>query len=398
TTVSTESRTAGSRTRGRVPAVALPAADTVPSKSPGGFLLPATGTFVPTVYFDLSSGVVETVGNERCSQLCQPDRSEDAANLVARPASSTSSRGYLAADGSNGTCGLVHRAPSVSEHYGALLSREERAREQSEEHFRAALEDLRRAQHEMQQREWEFEQEKAQLMRVIDEKDDLIEMERARVEVCIAEEREAAREQHWRLKERVRQLTMFQKSLLKQVSTLVAEREELKRLVARGSAGVSRRFTPAGSCGSISTVDRVFLLAEGGASSSSLVVCGAAPGAAGAAATNSAPADNGLVASPQAGEGNLAQVFRVIDETPYRGSSAASSPVGNSPVYLGDAYSSGGCMAAASAHQSRQPQRRYSGPSVPAAGMCLSRSSPQLRRSGSSGAVTCRSSRGPVAP
>eukprot|EP00438_Fugacium_kawagutii_P017583 Skav222246 [mRNA] locus=scaffold3059:209979:214785:- [translate_table: standard] len=73
-------------------------------------------------------------------------------------------------------------APSVEEHYGALLQREEQAHQRTEEKLRLVQEQMRRMQDEIRQRELEFEevpkqddascgQEKRELMDMIDEKD-----------------------------------------------------------------------------------------------------------------------------------------------------------------------------------------------------------------------------------
>lgn len=68
-----------------------------------------------------------------------------------------------------------------------------------------------------------------------------------------------------RLRERLKQLNLCQKNLLKQVSTLVDEREELKRLLEGGRCR-SRRLLADGSCAS---VERQLWPPENGASSPS---------------------------------------------------------------------------------------------------------------------------------
>ncbi|CAK9054527.1 unnamed protein product [Durusdinium trenchii] len=126
-------------------------------------------------------------------------------------------------------------APSLEEHYGALLQREEQAHQRTEEKLRMAQEQMRRMQDDLQKRELEFEEEKKELMDMIDEKEEILAWEQSQLEQRVQQERELAKAENVRLRERVKKLNMIQNNLLKQVSMLMTEREELKRLERRKS-------------------------------------------------------------------------------------------------------------------------------------------------------------------
>ena len=124
-------------------------------------------------------------------------------------------------------------APSVEEHYGVWLQREEQAHQRTQEKLRMAQEQMRCMQDETKQRELEFEEEKRELIDMIDEKEEVLAWEQSQLEIQIQQERDMTKAENARLKERVKKLSMIQSNLLKQVSMLMTEREELKRLECR---------------------------------------------------------------------------------------------------------------------------------------------------------------------
>lgn len=142
-------------------------------------------------------------------------------------------------------------APSVEEHYGALLQREEQAHQRTEEKLRMAQEQMRRMQDEIRQRELEFEEEKRELMDMIDEKEEVLAWEQSQLEIRIQQERDMTKAENARLKERVKKLNMIQNNLLKQVSMLMSEREELKRLERRKSPRGKTSASSTSSCTSL---------------------------------------------------------------------------------------------------------------------------------------------------
>ncbi|OLP84194.1 hypothetical protein AK812_SmicGene34960 [Symbiodinium microadriaticum] len=77
-------------------------------------------------------------------------------------------------------------------------------------------------------------------------------------------EHERARTENHRLRERVKQLNMIQKNLLKQVSVLLTEREELKRLVEkRPSSRRGRAVSSTSSCVSLHVGDLASAIRNG---------------------------------------------------------------------------------------------------------------------------------------
>ena len=146
-------------------------------------------------------------------------------------------------------------APSVEEHYGALLQREEQAHQRTQEKLRMAQEQMRCMQDEAKQRELEFEEEKRELMDIMDEKEEVLAWEQSQLEIRIQQERDMTKAENARLKERVKKLSMIQSNLLKQVSMLMTEREELKRL--------ERRKSPRGKASASSTSSCTSLGAQG---------------------------------------------------------------------------------------------------------------------------------------
>eukprot|EP00439_Symbiodinium_sp_Y106_P042206 s3355_g5.t1 len=79
------------------------------------------------------------------------------------------------------------------------------------------------------------------------------------------EEHERARTENHRLRERVKQLNMIQKNLLKQVSVLLTEREELKRLVEKRppSSRRGRAVSSTSSCVSLHAADLASVIRNG---------------------------------------------------------------------------------------------------------------------------------------
>lgn len=120
---------------------------------------------------------------------------------------------------------------SVAEHYGALLSREQEARTDALAQLAAVQNRLRGFQHEMRSAAEAFEEERCHMLRAMADKDRALQAERAVMETRIHEEHEAARVEHGRLKERIRLLVFRQRSLTKEVSFLVMERESNRRLL-----------------------------------------------------------------------------------------------------------------------------------------------------------------------
>jgi len=142
-------------------------------------------------------------------------------------------------------------APSVEEHYGALLQREEQAHQRTQEKLRMAQEQMRCMQDEAKQRELEFEEEKRELMDMMDEKEEVLAWEQSQLEIRIQQERDMTKAENARLKERVKKLSMIQSNLLKQVSMLMTEREELKRLERRKSPRGKTSASSTSSCTSL---------------------------------------------------------------------------------------------------------------------------------------------------
>jgi len=198
--------------------------------SPGSGNGIKTEECIPTVYFDLSEGVADEK---------ESNHNQELPSAIA--------------------------APTVAEHYGALLRREEQAREQAEEKLRSALEELRCAGEQRSKAEFEFQQEREHLHEVIRMKDEAIAFEEEKADDRVQQEREVMKGETMRLRERLKQLNLCQKNLLKQVSTLVDEREELKRLLEGGRCR-SRRLLADGSCAS---VERQLWPPENGGSSPS---------------------------------------------------------------------------------------------------------------------------------
>mmetsp|Transcript_97151 Transcript_97151/g.173039 ORF Transcript_97151/g.173039 Transcript_97151/m.173039 type:complete len:449 (+) Transcript_97151:92-1438(+) len=198
-------------------------------QSPGSANGVKTEESVPTVYFDLSEGAVE--------------EKEDGFQNQELPSTIA--------------------APTVAEHYGALLRREEQAREKAEAQLRSALEELRCARKQLGEMELEFQQEREQLQEIIREKDEAVAIEEEKADDRVQQERELMKAETARLRERLKQLNLCQKNLLKQVSQLVDEREELKRLLE--SRGRGRRSEGA-------SLERQLWPPENGSSSSSCAV------------------------------------------------------------------------------------------------------------------------------
>ena len=157
--------------------------------------------------------------------------------------------GELPASSQSTSMGLS--APSVEEHYGALLQREEQAHQRTQEKLRMAQEQMRRMQDETKQRELEFEEEKRELMDMMDEKEEVLAWEQSQLEIRIQQERDMTKAENARLKERVKKLSMIQSNLLKQVSMLMTEREELKRLERRKSPRGKTSASSTSSCTSL---------------------------------------------------------------------------------------------------------------------------------------------------
>eukprot|EP00913_Durusdinium_trenchii_P034479 g32258.t1 len=194
---------------------------------------------VPTVCFDLSDSV-------------RPSQSQFAGRELPATSQSTPMSFSLS-------------APSLEEHYGALLQREEQAHQRTEEKLRMAQEQMRRMQDDLQKRELEFEedcalplhrvhsvclkeslsssrmllhpeiapvfrvkvvgsaitlQEKKELMDMIDEKEEILAWEQSQLEQRVQQERELAKAENVRLRERVKKLNMIQNNLLKQAANL----------------------------------------------------------------------------------------------------------------------------------------------------------------------------------
>ena len=158
-----------------------------------------------------------------------------------------------ASSGKSTSMGLC--APSVEEHYGALLQREEQSHQRTQEKLCMVQEQMRCMQDETKQRELEFEEEKRELMDMMDEKDEVLAWEQSQLEIRIQQERDMAKAENARLKERVKKLSMIQSNLLKQVSMLMKEREELKRL--------ERQKCPRGKTSASSTSSCTSLGAQG---------------------------------------------------------------------------------------------------------------------------------------
>lgn len=198
---------------------------------------------VPTVYFDLSEGAAISDVSERRQVDCdggqEPEVPRGGALLASSRLlpSSTSSRSQdFRSPGGARTSGPSDVDPAVLHHYGALLCREQAARQRVEEELYNTRSELRGLQDRMLRKDQESEEEKLALLELLERKDQELELQRALAE-------DASKSDVARLKERVKQLNLFQKSLLKQVSSLIAEREELKRLVERQgpSAPLGRR-------------------------------------------------------------------------------------------------------------------------------------------------------------
>ncbi|CAE7345322.1 unnamed protein product [Symbiodinium sp. KB8] len=154
--------------------------------------------------------------------------------------------------------------PTLAEHYGALLQREEEARIRVEEKLRLADERLRCCRDEMRKREQQFDEEKQKLLDLLEEKDHILAYEQSQLDARVLEEHERARTENHRLRERVKQLNMIQKNLLKQVSVLLTEREELKRLVEkRPSSRRGRAVSSTSSCVSLHVGDLASAIRNG---------------------------------------------------------------------------------------------------------------------------------------
>jgi len=117
----------------------------------------------------------------------------------------------------------------------------------------------------MRKREQHFDEEKQKLLDLLEEKDHILAYEQSQLDARVLEEHERARTENHRLRERVKQLNMIQKNLLKQVSVLLTEREELKRLVEKRplSSRRGRAVSSTSSCVSLHAADLASVIRNG---------------------------------------------------------------------------------------------------------------------------------------
>mmetsp|Transcript_81511 Transcript_81511/g.264072 ORF Transcript_81511/g.264072 Transcript_81511/m.264072 type:complete len:558 (-) Transcript_81511:143-1816(-) len=119
--------------------------------------------------------------------------------------------------------------PSVAERYGALLQQEQEERRAVEERLQVERSALHRAREAHQERLRRFEEERARLLRRVHEKKQMLDFERMVLSSQIERERVTSRNEQERLWERLRQTTLCERSLLKEMSSLLLEREALKK-------------------------------------------------------------------------------------------------------------------------------------------------------------------------
>lgn len=172
---------------------------------------------VPTVFVDLAGPAERDPMAQRMVASSRSRSADAAAPLPSlRPSAMEASVGQTAA-----------------EYYGALLRREQEDRRVLEERLAKERLAVMQAQSEQRSQMKEFDEERNELLQKIGEKDQMLDFEKMVLTSQMEQERKSARGQQQRLRERVKQHTMCQRSLLKEVSTLLAEREALKKELAR---------------------------------------------------------------------------------------------------------------------------------------------------------------------
>mmetsp|Transcript_53769 Transcript_53769/g.114780 ORF Transcript_53769/g.114780 Transcript_53769/m.114780 type:complete len:508 (+) Transcript_53769:50-1573(+) len=171
---------------------------------------------VPTVIFDLSTGTA--------SARMAADRS-------ASSPTSPASRAYF--------LWREHADPALLEYYGNLLRAEHKERRNLEAMLNEELASHSLTRKEMQQREHQFLAEKKQLQQRSRDQLYYVQSDHVTAYRELEQEFEALRDEHESLREKSKQQTLCQKSLLREVSALLLEREALKKEIHRLTNGAS---------------------------------------------------------------------------------------------------------------------------------------------------------------
>lgn len=119
--------------------------------------------------------------------------------------------------------------PSIVEYFGGLLRYEQAERKRLEAELGEERSTQVRLRLELRDRQMQAEEENRRLQLRIRERERQLERERAQAAQAVEQEREVARQEVERLREKVKQHALCQRSLLKEVSSLLLEREALKR-------------------------------------------------------------------------------------------------------------------------------------------------------------------------
>lgn len=123
----------------------------------------------------------------------------------------------------------VEASVTLSEHYGRLLRQEHDQRLLSEEHLQEVRASLHHEEQQFQVMEDEYARERAKLLQVITEKDQVLSFKKTALVSELAQERAATRVEHDRLLQRLRQQKLCQRKLSREVASLSLERDELQR-------------------------------------------------------------------------------------------------------------------------------------------------------------------------
>jgi len=131
---------------------------------------------------------------------------------------------------------LDNSKQAITDHYTRLLRHERDQRKLSESKFAEEQGALQKAQMEHRERAKAFEKEKGRLLQKIEQKNQLLEFEKAVLLSKFEQERNAALGCQEKLKDRLNQHRLCERSLLKEVSALLLEREALKKQIRRSNS------------------------------------------------------------------------------------------------------------------------------------------------------------------
>lgn len=138
------------------------------------------------------------------------------------------------------TPGLPPR--SVTEYYGSLLRLEQQERRLAEERRLEQRSELIRLRAQQQEELQSLEEERSLLLQMVQEKDQLLAADRAQAVPLLEQERAVLRSGQDRLRKLLLQHALHHRELVKEVSALLMEREQLKKEAAQARGSQARRL------------------------------------------------------------------------------------------------------------------------------------------------------------